>query len=58
MARCVLNTWQVFYRNIQEPEEAPGLILTQEDRESKKPESEKNSFFTDFSGFPGFFGNI
>ena len=28
MARCVLNTWQGFYRNSQESEEATGLIVS------------------------------
>src|SRR6266487_6210045 len=28
MARCVMNKWQGFYRNSQESEEAPGLILS------------------------------
>ena len=28
MARCVTNKWQGFYRNSQEPEEAPGLIVS------------------------------
>lgn len=28
MARCILNKWQGFYRNSQESEEAPGLIVS------------------------------